>query len=83
MPATHRPASPNAAVTHQITCQPPARAAAHAARGGPANWPNADHCCIQPTVVETVPSSGATRTASENSVPGISPPTMEKSRIPA
>ena len=28
MPATHRPASPNAAVTHQITCQPPARAAA-------------------------------------------------------
>ena len=51
--------------------------ATHATSGGPANWPIEDHCCAQPTVVETVFSPGASVTASENKVPGIKPPTIE------
>ena len=42
--------------------------ATQATSGGPANWPSADHCCIQPTVVDSVCSLGARRTASANSV---------------
>jgi hypothetical protein len=78
MPSTAQPP-----VTHHIACQPPARAATQAASGGPANCPKADHCCIHPTVVDTVLSSGAIRTASENRVPGTRPPTVENSSTPA
>jgi hypothetical protein len=70
-------------VIHHTASQLPVRAAATATTGGPANCPMADHCCIQPTVVETAPASGATRTDKENSVPGMSPPTMENSSTPA
>ena len=72
-----------APVTAQVHCQPPTAPATQATSGGPANWPAADHCCIQPTVVEIVSSPGASRTASEKSVPGIMPPTMENNSTPA
>ena len=42
----------------------------------------ADHCIIQPTVVDTVRSPGARRGASANKPPGISPPTVENSSAP-
>jgi hypothetical protein len=35
----------------QVHCQPPAALATAATSGGPANWPSADHCWTQPTVV--------------------------------
>ena len=63
------PTSAQLLVTIQLHCHPPVRAATHATSGGPVNWPKADHCCIQPTVLETVDSLGASRTASENKVP--------------
>ena len=64
-------------VSAQVQCQPPTLPATQAISGGPRNWPADEHCCIQPTVVDTVRSLGATRTASENNTPGISPPTAE------
>src|SRR6185312_16659321 len=73
-PASTRPSTEQAPVTTQVHCQPPTRLATQATSGGPTNWPKEDHCCIQPTVVETVRSLGASLTASENSVPGITPP---------
>jgi hypothetical protein len=69
--------SEQAPVTSQVHCQLPAPLATHATSGGPKNCPNEEHCCIQPTVVDTVPSLGAKRTAKENKVPGITPPTPE------
>jgi hypothetical protein len=82
-PARTSPARAHAPVTAPLHCHPPARDATHATSGGPVNWPIADHCCIQPTVVETVASPGASRTASENNVPGIKPPMHEKASTPA
>ena len=65
-PPAGRPASEAAPVAAPVQCQPPARAASQATMGGPANWPSAEHCCIQPTVVETVFfARRATRIASE------------------
>src|SRR5262245_34630674 len=72
-----RPISDDAPVTSHVNCHPPATEATHATSGGPTNWPNADHCCIQPTVVDSVSSLGVTRTASANSVAGTSPPMAE------
>ena len=63
----------------QVHCQPPTAPATQATSGGPRNWPAEEHCCIQPTVVDTVSSSGATCTASANRVAGISPPIAENS----
>ena len=80
--ASPRPQAAQLPVTSQLHCQPPARVATQATSGGPANWPSADHCCIQPTVVETVCSPGASRTASENSVPGTTPPTSGERAAP-
>ena len=45
--------------------------------GGPANCPTQDHCCIKPTVVETVPELGARCMAEVNKVAGIKPPSAE------
>ena len=64
------PARHIAPVVTQVHCQSPARMATHATMGGPANWPSADHCCIHPTVVAIVRSSGATRSAVEKVLPG-------------
>ena len=64
--------------TH-VQCQPPAALATAATSGGPANWPSADHCWTQPTVVANVPSLGASCTANANNVAGIRPPTPENS----
>jgi len=71
------PISEAAPVTSQVSCQPPAMPATQATSGGPMNWPNADHCCIQPSVVDSVCSLGATRTPTANNVAGTSPPTDE------
>src|SRR5580765_2186976 len=73
------PATEQAPVAAQVHCQPPVALATAATSGGPANWPSADHCCTQPTVVDKVRSLGASRTASANKVAGISPPTLENS----
>ena len=70
-------------VISQVHCQPPTLAASQATNGGPANCPTEDHCCIQPTVVDTVPSWGDRRTAKENKVPGTKPPHMENKSTPA
>ena len=67
----------------QVSCQPPAWLATQATSGGPPNWPSADHCCIQPTVLPSMASPGASRTASENRVPGMRPPTIENSSTAA
>ena len=56
----------------------PVVAAIQATSGGPANCPIDDHCCTHPTVVATVSSLGAKRTANENKVPGMTPPMAEK-----
>jgi ADP-glucose pyrophosphorylase len=64
-------------VTAQVHSQPPAKAATQATKGGPKNCPVADHCCIHPTVVDSVSGLGAKRMASANKVPGIKPPTDE------
>ena len=72
-----------APVSTQVPCQSPLLLATAATSGGPANWPSADHCCTQPTVVDNVPSLGAKRTASANNVAGISPPTPENSNTAA
>ena len=77
------PAAQQAPVTIHVNCQPPAWLATQATSGGPLTWPTADHCCIQPTVVEMLRSPGASVGASANSVPGISPPTHENSSAPA
>ena len=82
-PASSAPATQQPAVTAQVHCQPPTRLASQATTGGPASWPRADHCCIQPTVVAMERSPGASVGASANSVPGISPPTLENSSAPA
>src|SRR4029078_4521677 len=73
------PSSDTAPVASQGQCQPPIRLAIQATSGGPTNWPQADHCWTQPTVLEIVASLGATRTASENRVAGIIPPSIENS----
>src|SRR6185436_3106386 len=77
------PASEQTPVTSHVHCQSPVALATAATSGGPANWPSADHCWTQPTVVDNVPSLGASRTASANSVAGISPPTAENSSTAA
>ena len=64
-------------VTAQVQCQPPAKSATQATSGGPRNWPQAEHCCTQPIVVDTICSPGATLTARANKVAGIIPPTAE------
>ena len=81
--ASNTPHTQQAPVTQGVSCQPPAWAATQATSGGPANWPKADNCCIQPTVVATCCSPGASLTASENKVPGTKPPTPENNNTPA
>ena len=49
-----RPSSEHAPVATQVRCQPPTWLATHATSGGPTNWPAADHCCTQPTVLDSV-----------------------------
>ena len=78
-----RPATEQAPVATHVHCQFPVVLATAATSGGPANWPNADHCWTQPTVVDNVPSPGANRTASANNVAGTSPPTLENSSTAA
>src|SRR5690606_15506470 len=73
------PRKEDSPVASQVRCQPPACAAIQATTGGPKNWPAAEHCNIQPTVVAMVWLFGATLTAMLNKVPGIMPPTAEKS----
>ena len=81
--ASNKPIAAMLSVTTQVHCQPPTAPANHATTKGPMNWPVADHCCIQPTVVETVSSLGAKRTAQANKVPGIRPPTAENNTTQA
>ena len=78
-----RPTRAQAPVTVHDHCQPPLATATSATAGGPANWPTAESCCIQPTVVERVAGSGARRTESANSVPGIRPPRPENATTAA
>ena len=75
--ASNTPTVAMLSVTTHVHCQPPTAPANQATAKGPKNWPVADHCCIQPTVVETVSSLGANRTAQANKVLGIKPPTAE------
>lgn len=72
-----RPMREQIAVATQVMCQPPTLAASIATAGGPKNCPIDEHCCIQPTVVDTVCSFGAASTTTENRVPGMSPPMAE------
>jgi hypothetical protein len=75
--AKQMPASDAVPVTIHVHCQPPDTPATHATTGGPTNWPRAENCSIQPTVVDTIRGPGANRTASANSAPGTRPPTAE------
>ena len=51
--ASTMPSSDAVPVTVHVSCHPPTFDATQATSGGPANWPIAENCCIQPTVVET------------------------------
>ena len=66
-------------VTNQVNCQPPICMATAATSGGPANCPTQDHCCMKPTVVDTVAWLGARCMAVVNKVAGIRPPVAENS----
>ncbi len=78
-----RPARQRARLTAQVHCHPPRAVATPATTGGPATWPAEDHCWIHPTVVEIVGSLGASDGARPKMLPGMSPPTVEKSIAPA
>ena len=65
-------AANTAPVATQVQCQPPIRLAIQATSGGPTNWPQADHCCIQPTVrrdrrLRSAPAAPPARTGSPGS----------------
>ena len=81
--AKSMPMTQQTEVTQPVSCQPPYRAATQATSGGPANWPSADHCCIQPTVVDTVSVLGASLIDRLKSVAGIKPPSVENTNTPA
>src|SRR5690606_41462993 len=76
-----RPARAETHGTAPVEAQPPPSVPTQATAGGPANWPAADGCCIQPIEVEVVSVVGASLTTSKKSVVGMSPPTVENTNI--
>ena len=73
----------HALTTQPMACQLPLWVATQATSGGPMNCPIEEHCCVMPTVADTVSGAGASRTARLNRVLGTRPPTMENSSTAA